>query len=122
MMITKMMKISLFVLVGMISGSSAEDDWCRQFDNKRNKCRKHPTECKWKPAKGSWKPNVGQCVFRSGLRSRATAPSFVSLEADVEDEESDLGVGYEDDVDDTHSSSVSGDTRGSRSKKYLRTN
>ncbi len=84
MMITKMMKISLFVLVGMISGSSAEDeDWCRHFDNKPNKCKKQPT-CKWKPAKGSRKHNSGHCVFRSGLGSRATAPSFVSLEADVE--------------------------------------
>ena len=51
MMITKMTKISLFVLAGMISGSSAHDhdeDWCRKFDNKPEACfDQHGELCIW---------------------------------------------------------------------------
>jgi len=196
MMITTMMKISVFVLAGMISGSSAtpnsqaecraikkkedctfpcyvgipdrwgrwtcefyefgpgiEDeengetnafvsmeavssaqDWCRQFDNKPKKCSKHPAQCKWKPAKDSWKPNLGHCVFRSGVGSRATAPSFVSLEADVDGEEDYAATSsaHDDDIyffddnlfepDDNGDASGSDDNDASDIKKYLRAN
>ena len=70
-MITNMMKISLFVLAGMImisGGSASDDDWCRTFDNKEKKCRQHPDQCEWKPAKGT-KPGKGHCVFRKGIKS-----------------------------------------------------
>ena len=118
MMITKMMKISLFVLVGIVSGSSAQDSYCfpEQCTMCSNvaDCYSHYPSCAWS-GPPVWP--FGQCI-----QIKPVASSFVSTEAVVGDEENDPDAAYEDDVDDTHSSSVSGDTRGNRSKKYLRTN
>ncbi len=126
MMITTMMKISLFVLLaGLISGSSAQDLTCSQSNcaaclNMSN-CSQMTPSCNWRQA-------VGTC-----WQVRPAASSFVSMEAVVEDEENDL---------DEENSSVSGDTgpsrdsgydiedkeneesigSGSITKKYLRTN
>jgi hypothetical protein len=50
MMITKMTKISLFVLAGMISGSSAYFN-CQQFDNDVESCYFYVDSfiCRWDP-------------------------------------------------------------------------
>jgi len=105
MMITNMMKISLFVLAGMISGSSAIN--CQQFDDDRSGCFQHEDQCKWRPSLAGH--HEGRCITRTCLppcyEKKATvfpypllcicpaASSFVSLEASVgEDEGHYLGV------------------------------
>ena len=69
MMITKMTKISLFVLAGMISGSSAYFN-CRQFDNDEKGCYARRFFC-------IWDPDHNECLF-----SHFPGP-FANLVADV---------------------------------------
>ena len=66
MMITTMKKISLFVLAGLVSGSSSTD--CLDFLTRRS-CNRHQSDCVW-----SAHPMGGYCLPRF--------TSFESLEAD----------------------------------------
>ncbi len=91
MMITTMMKISLFVLAGTISGSSAhdhDDDWCRKFDNKPEACfDQHKELCIWVETDKKDR-NKGKCW------NRPIDPDYPSLSL-----EADVGVGVGDYLD-----------------------
>ena len=111
MMITQMTKISLFVLAGMISGSSAID--CSQFDNNKDKCLAHGDKCSW--------IETGKC------RNSTMPPFFVSLEAGVgvgrehwsqEKEDYDVGIHWPHYIDTFEYD----DNDASDIKKYLRAN
>ncbi len=86
------MKISLFVLAGMISGSSAKHFNCRRFNNNPIACYHHRRKCAWHPLRPSpFSFFVGFCWPRTG---GATAASFVNLEVDAGDypvQEDDVG-------------------------------
>jgi hypothetical protein len=135
MMITQMVKISLFVLAGMISGGSAID--CSKFKDE-NSCNSHTfpggifRPCWWNPFKG-------MCLPRHSARAtEASASSFVSMEADVDGDYLDLedyaatSSAHDDDIyffddnlfepDDNVDASGSNDNDASDIKKYLRAN
>jgi hypothetical protein len=63
------MKISLFVLAGMISGSSAIN--CQQFYKDPKGCSAHQDQCKWLGYGG----NKGICINRSSPEDPKCSPS-----------------------------------------------
>ena len=130
MMITKMMKISLFVLAAMISGGSAYDDCGTRFTNKHD-CNDFTNFLIFHPCR--WDEEANKCVSSYGpirLATEATASSFVSMEAGVVgdhlDQEDDVGDKNDNDASSPSDSELDledePNANVSDKRSYLRTN